>query len=216
MVSTVLPPPAKPFTLTTLLPDTWYRVHPFDAITRKYAPDAYNDSGLGNARFSPLRRPDNNEVIPTIYAADSHRGAIAEIVLHDVPMPSTGYQHDLERDRASDLHMSAVGLPQLNLVNLKSTGMKAAGMLESALFDGEKSDYVRTRKWALWIWQTMPEAQGLLWMSKQDSESRAVMLFGDRVTVPIIDLDKSEHVINYEDVIVELLAEMGATIAPSL
>jgi len=34
------------------------------------------------------------------------------------------------------------------------------------LFEGEKDDYPRTREWALWIWQNMPYAQRLRWMSK--------------------------------------------------
>jgi hypothetical protein len=96
MASAVRPPPAKSFTLTTVDARKWHRVHPFDPATGAYAPDAYNASGRGNARFSPLRRPDNGEVILTLYAADSCRGATMEVVLHDVPIPSSGYQHDLE------------------------------------------------------------------------------------------------------------------------
>ncbi|WP_321935385.1 RES family NAD+ phosphorylase [Paraburkholderia sp. J8-2] len=216
MVRKKHPPPKTPFTLTSVAPTTWYRVHPIDPITRDYPPDAYNASGKGNARFSPLRRPDNNEVIPTIYAAQSHRGAIAETVLHDVPFPSSGYLHDLERDRRSSLHLSEVGLPALKLANLTATGLRGPGILPSELFEGNKSDYPRTRKWALWIWENMPAAQGLLWMSKQDTQSLAVMLFGDRISAPIVDRKQSRHVIHYEDLIVELLAEMQATVCPAL
>ena len=139
-----------------------------------------------------------------------------EVVLHDVPIPSAGYQHDLERDRASNLHLSEVGLPNLQLANLTATGLRGPGLSPSDLFDGDKADYPRTREWALWIWQNVPAAQGLIWMSKQDNESQAVMLFGDRVREPIVDLHQSLHIREYENLIVELLAEMGATIAPSL
>ncbi|MFT0171491.1 RES family NAD+ phosphorylase [Paraburkholderia mimosarum] len=216
MGSSVRPPPASSFTLSTVSPRKWYRVHPIDPVTGDYAPDAYNASGRGNARFSPLCRPDNGKVIPTIYAADSPRGAIMEVVLHDVPVPSSGYQHDLERDRASNLHLSEVGLPALVLANLTATGLRGPGLAPSDLFDGDKTDYPRTREWALWIWANVPSAQGLMWMSKQDNQSKAVMLFGDRVSTPIADMKKSHHVIHYEDLIIELLAEMGATVTPSL
>ncbi|MCX4177699.1 MULTISPECIES: RES family NAD+ phosphorylase [Paraburkholderia] len=96
MGSTQHPPPPLSFTLSTLPSLKWYRVHPFDPKTGHYTPDAYNTSGSGNARFSPLHRLDNGKIIPTVYAADSPREAIMEVVLHDVPIPSTGYQHDLE------------------------------------------------------------------------------------------------------------------------
>jgi hypothetical protein len=38
-------------------------------------------------------------VIPSIYAADSVEGALMESVLHNVPFPSAGYQHDFKLDR---------------------------------------------------------------------------------------------------------------------
>jgi hypothetical protein len=139
-----------------------------------------------------------------------------EVVLHDAPVPSSGYQHDLERDRQSSLHLSKVDLPALRLANLTATGLRAGGLAPSDLFDGDKTDYPRTREWALWIWANMAQAQGLIWMSKQDNQSKAVMLFGDRMSAPIVDLKQSKHIIVYEDLIVDLLAEMGATIVPSL
>lgn len=36
---------------------------------------------------------------------------------------------------------------------------EAAGLKPIDLFEGEKDDYPRTREWALWIWQNMPDAQ---------------------------------------------------------
>lgn len=114
--------------------------------------------------------------------ASTQRGAIAEIVLHDAPTPSTGYLHDWEHDKASALHLSEIELPALHLVNLTATGLRAAGLQVADLFGTEQPDYRRTRQWALWIWQQMPEAQGLHWMSVRDNTSAIVMLFGDRVT----------------------------------
>lgn len=216
MGSSVRPPPASSFTLSNILPLQWFRVHPIDPGTGDFAPDAFNASGRGNARFSPLRSPDSGKVIPTIYAADTQRGAIMEVVLHDVPIPSNGYQHDLERDRASNLHLSAIGLPGLTLANLTATGLRGPGLSPSDLFDGDKADYLRTREWALWIWANVPAAQGLMWMSKQDNQSKALMLFGDRVSSPIVDLKQSLHISHFENLIIELLAEMGASVATSL
>ncbi|MGF6574888.1 hypothetical protein ABH945_007016 [Paraburkholderia sp. GAS333] len=53
-------------------------------------------------------------------------------------------------------------------------------------------------------------------MSKQDNESRAVILSGGRMSNPIVDLEKSRPVFEYENLILEPLAELGATIAQSV
>ena len=207
MASRVVPPPATGhFTLKRVPPGTWYRVHP-----NRYAPGAFNDSGLGNARFSPLMQPGTGEVIPTIYAADTIRGAIMEVVLHDVPRASAGYIRPLARDRKSDNHLSVIQLPELRLVNLTATGLRSVGLTAADMFEGDKPDYPRTRAWASWIWENLPRAHGLLWMSRQDNESRAIMLFGDRLNASEIVPGHSEHIARHESVIVELLGEMGAS-----
>lgn len=214
MVSRLKPPPQKPFPLLRVPSGIWYRVHDLDPRTGKYTA-AFNDSGRGNARFSPLRRPDSGDVIPTIYAASTMRGAIMETVLHDVPVPASGYIHDIERDLVSNLHMSSIKVQELRLVNLTSTGLRAAGLKHSDLFDDDKLDYPRTREWAAWFWAQYPDAQGLVWVSKQDNQSKAVMLFGDRMSEPIADLDSSSHIRDHEDLIIELLVEMDASVSPA-
>lgn len=216
MASTAKPPPPHPFRIVSRKKSAWYRVHPFDPGTGKFAPDAFNDSGKGNARFSPIFDPSSGTSIPTLYAANSERGAIAEIVLHDVPTPSTGYLHDLERDLSSTLHLSRVSLPDLKLVNLTTTGMKAAGLGVEDLFADDKWDYPRTREWALWIWANMPEADGLFWMSRRDNRSEVVMLFGDRVGDAVVDDKDSQPIAHHEDKILELLSEMGADVIPNI
>jgi|GEM_PF-2847643 len=55
-----------------------------------------------------------------------------------------------------------------------------------------------------------------MWMSKPDNQSIALMLFGDRMSAPIVDLKRSHHIEHDEHLIVELLAEMGATVTPTL
>ena len=209
-----LPPPTHSFLLKTHAAKDWFRVHPFDVTTGKYQPAHFNASGLGNARFSPLFNPATMKAIPTIYAANKERGAIAEIVLHNVPSPSTGYIHDLEADYRNKLHLSRVRTPELDLVNLTSTGLQAVGMAPSHLFDGEEDDYPRTRAWALWIWQNMPRAQGLHWMSKRDNTCEVIVLFGDRIPAGIEDGGHSMPLEHYEDLVIEQLAEMGAAVFP--
>jgi hypothetical protein len=207
------PPPAHPLRCYPAPKEAgrWFRVHQWDPDTGRSGPTAFNDTGQGNARFSPLVDPATGGVIPTLYAARSPRGAIAEIVLHDAPTPSTGYLHDWERDKASRLHLSEIELPSLQLVNLSTTGLRAAGLQLGDLFGTEKPDYPRTREWALWTWQNLPQAQGLHWMSVRDNTSEVVMLFGDRVAPSAVRLAaEPTPIARYESTVLHLLDELGA------
>jgi|SRR5580698_1273788 hypothetical protein len=83
---------ASPTVPSKIEPTTWgsgetmFRVH--DAI---YAVDQFNPSPKGNARFSPILDSSGN-VIPTLYAATTPRGALMESVFRDVPY-RTGFKH---------------------------------------------------------------------------------------------------------------------------
>ena len=126
--SRLLPPPPSPFRTVSVAATDWYQVHRFDAATGKYAADAFNDTDRGDARFTPLRASATGTIIPTIYAASHHRAALAEILLHDVPTPSTNYLYDWEADKRRDFNLSKIALPALKLVNLTATGLQAAGL----------------------------------------------------------------------------------------
>lgn len=209
-VSLPHPPSAHPFRARTQPGGTWYRVHRFDKATGHYAPDAFNDSADGDARFSPLVDPATGTVIPTLYAAQTQRGAIAEIVLHDVPTPSTGHLHDWEQDKASSLHLSEVVLADMDLVDLTAIGLRAAGLRVADVFGTEKPDYPRTRAWALHIRQSVPTAQGLTWMSVRDNTCPVVMLFGDRVTATDLrNAGNTRPIADFEPQVLQLLDELG-------
>lgn len=207
------PPPKNSFREHSVPAGIWYRVHNYDASTGLYGPTQFNDTKRGDARFSPLV-DSTGKVIPTIYAAKTVRGAIAEILLHDVPTPSTNYQHDWERDKSGNHHLSRISLTDLSLVNLTTLGLRAAGLTVAEFFGTEKPDYPRTREWALHIWKTMPKAQGLHWMSVRDNTCEVVMLFGDRLkSNNIQDERDSKHVIHYEAELMKLLDDLGASLA---
>ena len=209
-VSSVLPPAPGAFQLEAVPSQNWFRVHDYDPATKRYLPEAFNDSGLGNARFSPLVSAAG-KVIPTIYAADKPAGAIAEIVLHDAPMPSTGYILPWSTIKAGKLHISEIVAPDLSLVDLTSMGLRAAGLAVHDLFSGDKPDYPRTRAWALHIWQTMPTAQGVMWMSVRDNTSTAIMLFGDRLApMQIVHAGLLEKIETVEKDVDKLLKKLGA------
>lgn len=207
------PPPPYPFRLRRHTASEWCRVHNFDPATGRFQPDAFNDTTNGNARFSPLIDPDTNKVIPTIYAAATEAGAISEVILHDIPTPSTGYLHDWDRDKAGKQHLSKIHLPDLQLVDLQQ-GLQAAGLEQWELFGTNKPDYPRTRKWALYIWKTMPDAAGLIWMSKRANEGAALMLFDDRVGPGAITVTmRPVPIAQYEATVLGILDRLGCGLA---
>ena len=198
------------FRIVTISKNPWYRVHRFSSTSGNYGPLAFNSSGLGNARFSPLLVPDTDDVIPTLYAVDTLAGAVAEVLLHDIPEPSAGYIHDWGRDRMSDLCMSTIALPKLRLANLTSTGLRAAALTQADLFAPLSSRYPAARLHALNIWRDIPAAQGLCWMSVGDNRSMALMLFGDRVAAGDMTLiDGPTPIAAYEQIVFALLDELG-------
>lgn len=193
----------------------WYRVHKFDASTGLYGACQFNDSPVGNARFSPLVDPKTGSVIPTIYAAGTKRGAIAEVTLHEAPTPSKGYVHDWQRDCNGNGHLSCINIGELQLVDLTAVGLKGAGLKVSDLFDGNQTDYERTRKWAMYIWQSMPSAQGVWWMSVRDNTCPVVMLFGDRCPANCLhEVIAPIHIRHFEAEVISLLEDMQAIMAP--
>ena len=208
------PPPAHPFRLRERAASKWFRVHEFDSASGKYGATDFNDSGRGDARFSPLRNPANGSVIPTLYIAATVEGAISELVLHDVPTPSTGHVHDWERDKAGLLHMSELEADMLLLADLQSQGLQAAGLEQWQMFGANGTDYPRTRAWALHVWSAMPKAQGLLWMSTRDNEGAVAMLFGDRVSPTQLRMATAPvPITSYEKQVLEILDRLGCSVA---
>jgi hypothetical protein len=153
---------------------TMYRVH--ETI---YTADQFNPSPKGNARFSPILDPSGN-VIPTLYAATTPRGALMESVFRDVPF-RTGFKH-IDRKRLEGRVCSTL-LFQTNfqLLDLSKVALRGLGIPPRRLIDTTKAHYPLTRRWAEQVYAAHAKAQGFLWSSRQDDRSLAVVLFGSRV-----------------------------------
>jgi hypothetical protein len=213
-----LPPPAAGSpALRTVPPGTWWRVHRMSPRTGQFAPQAFNTTGRSHARFSPLRV--GRRVVPTLYAAQTLEGALMETVLHDVPFPSEGHIHDLQRDLQSDLHASPITLTApLQLVDLSKLGLQRMGLRVSQLFETDACDYARTQAWARWLHATRPQAQGLFWMCARQPECAGLMLFGDRVAAGTAAAGAApgRHVGHAQvlAVLLGLLQRLGCGVAP--
>jgi hypothetical protein len=135
--------------------------------------------GKGNARFSPIKDAKGNS-IPTLYGGNTFDCAAMESVFHDVPFaPGTKIydKHKLDGQNYSVLASTA----DLSLADLSSKALRRLGIKRNELIDTEKDRYPDTRLWAEAIHTQYPDVQGLSWVSRQDDQSRAIVLFGDRI-----------------------------------
>ncbi|MCE4558181.1 RES family NAD+ phosphorylase [Pelomonas cellulosilytica] len=203
-------PPTHPLPTRDYQARTVWRCHRMDPATGLYRSTVFNSGGRGDARFSPIF-DSTGAVIPTLYAATEARAAIAEVLLHDMPSPSTGAIFDATHAMLpSEGNMvSSVEVPALTLVPLTSFGLQAVGLTVPDLIGGNSVRYPHTRAWARWIHENMPSVQGLYWMSRRDDENGCMVLFGDRIPSGLTELTR-EPLRAYRLELFEALDAMGA------
>ncbi|HBV38417.1 MAG TPA: RES domain-containing protein [Erwinia sp.] len=170
-----LPPEGLALTLTLLnAGEKLHRIH-----LDNYQAAQFNPGLKGNARFSPIK-DGKGRAIPTLYAGTTFSCALMETVFHDVPH-TAGFKSIDKAKFTGQLHSVIEVTEALRLVDLRSLALHKLGLKRSQLIDTEKNRYPATRKWAEAIYCQCPQAQGLLWISRQDDAARAIVLFGDRM-----------------------------------
>jgi hypothetical protein len=151
----------------------------FDA---NYLPNAFNpgaDPPEVRGRFHFFSGLDG-AIVPILYGSDRGDGAISETVFHDVPL--RGSLRTVPESRLD--YRSLVTLRpkrELRLAQLLGHGLRRLGIRAANLTDTEAIEYPNTVAWAKEIHATFPDADGLLWMSRQFNAAKALVLFGDRV-----------------------------------
>ncbi len=126
-------------------------------------------------------------VVPVLYGSDQENGAIAETVFHDVPVTGPGrilFESRLERLSLTVLRPTR----DLRLAQLLGFGLQRLGIRARNLTDTEASEYPRTNLWAQALHGALPDIDGLLWMSRQFNAARAIVLFGDRISVGTLEV----------------------------
>ncbi|EPN9363838.1 RES family NAD+ phosphorylase [Cronobacter muytjensii] len=153
----------------------------------QFAGDAFNP-GIGNARFSPLRRADGS-AIPTLYGGVGAEVAIMESLFHDVPTGSLGVSFDLRKAAGLCISTLTPG-GTLSLVSLTPTLLRRWGVTQAALTASSPLHYPQTRQWAAAIYNANPHLHGISWPSRQHG-GKALMLFGDRLSAVPLTLNES-------------------------
>ena len=171
----------------------------------RYAPAQFNPGVAGNARFSPIRDAASLP-LATLYAASTFEAAAMETVFHDIPL-AAGLK-TLDTAHLQGLAWSMIAPRRaLRLVDLSSTALRRLGTERRALIDTPKSDYPRTRRWAEAVHRSVPAADGLWWISRQDDRAEAAMLYGDRVQPDMLDVVQvPQALLHHVQVCMRLLA----------
>ena len=103
-----------------------------------------------------------------------------ETIFHDVPY-KPGFKRVSVSRLEGKLSSTLVLLSDFDLIDLGKIGLRRLGVHPHDLIDTTKAHYPETRKWAESLYAAYPQAQGLIWPSRQDDRARSVVLFGTRV-----------------------------------
>ena len=146
--------------------------------------DEFNP-GYGDTRFAPLA-DDTGPPLPTIHAAGTREAALLDVVFHDVHQDAERlvYESDLRK-----LLLCQVLLPTPPVVvDLRDDALELLGLHRGQLVSGPAEHYPCTRRIARQLHRQHPNAEGLVWHSRQaelggHGQVETLVLFGDRYGV---------------------------------
>ncbi len=149
---------------------------------RAFGATAFNptlaDPHWGGGRFDATE----DDRYGFLYAAEDDATAVAEALLRDLPLASTGSR----LLPARTLHGRQISwispTSDLELLSLRSGADLAAVGQDSWLTKCDAKDYGFTRRWAHALRDWAPWAQGFVWRSRREEARLAYVFFEDRCT----------------------------------
>ena len=120
-------------------------------------------------------------VIPTIYAGTTLDCALMETVFHDVPFAAGPKVWSKASHVAGKVYSKLTLSRDLALIDLSAVPLHKLGIPRKELIECDGSQYPETRAWALALHDQCPDAEGLLWTSRQADPARALVLFEGRL-----------------------------------
>ena len=165
------PVPPKPFNPQTATLDVGtqlYRV--FTAAVGRSA--TTSNPGFGApTRFAFFGAP----VIPVLYAAATEEAAVAETILHDIPVGGGILPYD-KYARTVMARLQVVRPVRLGI--LHGLGLRRLKVTAAELTASGADTYLDTVDWARAAYDA--ELDGLVWMSRLCNDAKAYVFFGDR------------------------------------
>lgn len=167
-----------------------HRVHP-----NQFGATAFNPTSSGSARFSPIT-DDKGQVIPTIYSASSYQSALMETVFHDISL-TVNFQHIDVSNIQHLVYSKIIITNEIKLADFTRVGLLRIGVDRIQMIDSPKCFYQGTREWAAAIHAQRPDLQGIYWVSRQDDQAWACILFEDRLGPnPVVSNGGSDSIIS--------------------
>lgn len=175
-------PPPPDFRQTPPLVQIWKRNQPIVRVfSHAYPPNAFNPGKGGGVRGRFHFFTDHaGVVVPAMYGSDHEDGAISETVFHDVPIRGPD-RVVLESRLAALSIVTLTPARDLRLAELLGFGLQRFQLRPDELTSTDSLEYPATVAWAQALHATVPDLDGLVWMSRQFNAAKALVLFGDRV-----------------------------------
>ena len=170
-MSAVLPPdPFEPEEATLEAGTLLYRVGNISRSVSSFNP--------GHGQQKPTRFAFfNDPPVPVLYAAETEESALAESLLHDIPLAGGILGSD---DYMNKVMGRLLITRDVRLASLRGLGLRKLKVTDTQVTNTDASEYGTTVAWA----KAAHDAgfEGLEWTSRLCNDSRAVVLFGDRAT----------------------------------
>ena len=205
-----VPVPPEPF---EPLIETWpagtnlYRVH-----SDRGEANAFNIGPKPRTRFAFFGDPE----VPVLYAGATEVTAVAETILHDVPLTGGRVESPAYLSRQSTCLRPR---RDLRLAQFHSGGLRRLGIEARNLTDTAASQYDRTVAWAQAA-HASTDVDGLVWMSRRWNSSKSIVLFGDRVSRDDLVVDAGYGRVfalpGDFDWLFDLCRTVGVSVAPPL
>ncbi len=142
-------------------------------------------------RFAPLRDAAGT-CIPTLYAGRTGEAAAFETIFRDLPplpLPRQVFTRSITGTAMGELRTRRpLRLAPLFNQNLALIGQSRQTMVECH----GAAAYAETARWAEAVHRDLPGLDGLLWTSRQQDETLAMLLFGTRVEPDDLEIVASE------------------------
>jgi RES domain len=167
----VTPVPPKPFNPQTATLDVGTQLYRVFIAAEGRTATTFNPGFGAPTRFAFFGTP----VIPVLYAAATEEAAVAETLLHDIPV-SGGI---LPYDKYARTVMARLQVARPVRVGiLHGLGLRQLKVTAADLTASGAETYPETVNWA----QAAHDAEfdGLVWMSRLCNDARAYVFFGDR------------------------------------
>lgn len=123
-------------------------------------------------------------VVPTLYAGTTLDCALMETVFHDVPFVAGPKMWSKATHVAGKVWSQLTLSRNLALIDLSAVPLHKLGISRKDLIECDGTQYPETRAWALALHDQYPNAEGLMWTSRQADPARSLVLFEDRITGP--------------------------------